>query len=152
MVITVRNNKGFSLIELLIALVILQLSLLGLLAVMTNSINANLNNEFRNTAIRLTAQTAEALYGVSFNDNWATDTTGTGIPHVRINGNTDQDLKGFPQVLQNIRGGFQQTYNISWTVTDQSPELKEIVITVQYNDRRVGTFSNNAVIYKHLAL
>lgn len=147
MVVTVKNNKGFSLIELMIALVILQLSLLGLLSVMVTSISSNLDNEVRNTAIRLTTQTAEALYGLHFEDSLV-----TGGTHLRDDSNTNQDLRGFPKETQRIRGGFDQIYNISWTVTDQSPNLKEITITVAYTDPKGALLSNSAVIYKHRAL
>ena len=61
MVVIVRNNKGFSLIEMMIALVIMAFTLLALSAAMVNSISVNLENELRNTAIRLTNQTAEVL-------------------------------------------------------------------------------------------
>ena len=55
------NSKGFSLIEMLIAVVIIAFTLLALCSAMVNAISANLGNELRNTAVRLTNQTAEVL-------------------------------------------------------------------------------------------
>ena len=55
------NSDGFSLIEMLIAVVIIALTLLALCSAMANAISANLGNELRNTAVRLTNQTAEVL-------------------------------------------------------------------------------------------
>ncbi|PIV20702.1 MAG: hypothetical protein COS40_11175 [Deltaproteobacteria bacterium CG03_land_8_20_14_0_80_45_14] len=147
MVAPVRNNKGFSLVELMIALVILQISLLGLLSGLVNSIAVNLNNELRNTTIRITNQTAEAIHSLDFNDNEVTAGT-----HYRDPYSSSQNLKGFPQTVQDIRGGFQQNYNISWAVTDPGTELKQVLITVQYTNPRGENLSNNAVIYKHRAL
>lgn len=150
MVVTVRNNKGFSLIELMIALVILMISLLGLLAVMANSINANLDNELRNTAIRLTTQTAETIQSLDFDDEWVIDTS-SGTTYSRAvtgSDDTDQDFKGFPEETQNIRG-FQQTYDISWTVRDLSSNLKEVTIRVQCTTPRGELINNDSVIYKH---
>jgi len=147
MVAPVRNNKGFSLVELMIALVILQISLLGLLSGLVNSIAVNLNNELRNTTIRITNQTAEAIHSLDFNDNEVTAGT-----HYRVPYSSSQNLKGFPQTVQDIRGGFQQNYNISWAVTDPGTELKQVLITVQYTNPRGENLSNNAVIYKHRAL
>lgn len=141
------HSKGFSLVELLIALVILQISLLGLLSGLVNSIAVNLDNELRNTAIRITNQTAEVIYSLSIDDSEL-----TAGNHGRISGNSAQDLKGFPQPVQDIRGGFQQDYNISWAVTDQGTELKQVLITVQYTNPRGENLSNNAVIYKHKSL
>jgi Tfp pilus assembly protein PilV len=154
------STKGFSLIELMIALVILQVSLLGLLSVMVTSISSNLDNEVRNTAIRLTTQTAEAIYSLDFEDGCVNDADGVGGGDTTYsrdvtNGlcvSSDHDLKGFPQRVQRIRGGFDQTYNISWTVSDQSADLKEVEITVTYTDPKGVGLSNSAVIYKHSAL
>ncbi|MGB9715459.1 MAG: type IV pilus modification PilV family protein [Thermodesulfovibrionales bacterium] len=153
MVLTVKNNKGFSLVELMVALVLLMISLLGLLAVMANSISANLNNELRNTAIRLTTQTAETLQSLDFEDEWVIDTS-SGTTYLRADTGTDdadQDSKGFPEEAQNIRG-FQQTYNISWTVRDLSSNLKEITVSVQCTTPRGELINNDAVIYKHRML
>lgn len=148
------HSKGFSLVELMIALVILQISLLGLLSGLVNSIAVNLDNELRNTAIRITNQTAETIHSLDFNDTWVVDTTGgtTGTEYSRDDSNTNQDLKGFPQTVQDIRGGFQQPYSISWTVTDRGANLKEVTILVQYTNPRGEILSNNAVIYKHISL
>jgi Tfp pilus assembly protein PilV len=46
---------------MLIAVVIMAFSLLALSEVMVSSISINLGNEMRNTAVRLTTQTAEVL-------------------------------------------------------------------------------------------
>lgn len=142
------HSKGFSLVELMIALVILQISLLGLLSGLVNSIAVNLDNELRNTAIRITNQTAETIHSLDFNDNEVLSGTHYRYP----SGYSQQDLKGFPQTVQDIRGGFQQPYSISWTVTDQGTELKQVLITVQYTNPHGENLSNNAVIYKHISL
>ena len=56
-----RESDGFSLLELMISLVILTVSILALLSLTITSIQANLQNDIRNAAIRLTNQTAEVL-------------------------------------------------------------------------------------------
>lgn len=146
MVLFAQNNKGFSLIEMIVALVILMISMLGLSSVMVNSINANANNEIRNTALRLTNQTAEALFSLPFND-----TEVTAGNHARDDASVAQDSEGFPRRNQRVRETLNQTYNISWAVADTSVSLKTITINVT-TTFGYETFSNEAVIYKHTSL
>jgi len=143
----VMNNRGFSLVELLVSIIILLVSLLGLLPLMIQSINANLNDDLRNTAVRLTSQTAEAIHSLPFDD---ADIMGssTGVLHTRAADGPDQDRKGFPKPSQTIRN-FQQNYVISWNVVDRNDNIKEIVISVAYSDQQREAQSHSAVIYKH---
>lgn len=144
---TVWNNRGFSLIEMMIALVILAFTLLAMFATLGSTVSVNLSNDARNLAIRLTTQTAEVIQGLAFTDPLVISGT-----YTRDDGSADQDLKGFPKSVQNIRG-FQQTYAISWTVSDLSDNLKQVDIIVTYTDPKEGTSrTNNSVIYKHKAL
>ncbi len=62
----VRNSDGFSLIEMMTALVIISLALLVLSAVLIHAIQINVSNDLRNAAIRLTNQTAEVILAVPF--------------------------------------------------------------------------------------
>jgi len=145
-----KSNKGFSLVELMVALVILMISLLGLLAVFVSSISANLDDELRNTAVRLINQTAETVHSLPIADS---DISGdaTGVSHSRQADDFNQDLKGFPKPAQSIRG-FQQNYAITWKVTDRNENLKEIVISVAYANSQRENCCHNAVIYKHRTL
>ena len=62
----VRNSNGFSLIEMMTALVIIALTLLVLSAVLIHAIKINVVNDLRNAAVRLTNQTAEILLALPF--------------------------------------------------------------------------------------
>lgn len=157
---SVKNNKGFSLVEMMVALVIIALALLALSSVMISSINVNLENELRNTAIRLTNQTAEVLlalpidsinlcgltpdsaatnYNAFYTYSSANACLGTGTDYARYS-NPTQSIKGF-----------RQNYNIIWIVLPLSNNLRQITITVAYRHRNED-HTNNAVIYKHRAL
>ena len=144
------NNKGFSLIELMIAIVIIMVSMLALLTSMLISTRTNSANELRTIAIRLTNQTAESLLALPFDD---TDVS-VGA-HTRVSGSPTQDQKGFPKIQQSVRG-YQQTYSIQWTVAPVtgSASALQAVITVSYslNSAPTATLSNTAVIYKHTAI
>ena len=156
--VTVRNNKGFSLIELMVAVVIIAVSMLALSSVMINAINVNLGNDLRNTAMRLTQQTAEILLALpiesisscgltpeknasNYNAAYSYDNANTclGIPG---------EYKNYPDPVQSIKG-FQQSFNIAWSVTALSSDLRQITISVSYRYRDEDHV-HNAVVYKHL--
>jgi prepilin-type N-terminal cleavage/methylation domain-containing protein len=139
------NNKGFSLIELLIAMMIIMISMLALATATGNFIRVNLENEMRNTATRIANQTTEALYSLPFND----PDLAPGV-HNRILNDAGLNAKGIPNTLQTVRGS-RQTFNIQWTVVQQTNEALEVRISVSYTIR--GTqVAKNAVIYKHVAI
>ncbi|MEK6698007.1 MAG: hypothetical protein AABZ10_03085 [Nitrospirota bacterium] len=141
----VRASKGFSLIELMIAVVFIMISMLALLTAIVTSVRTNLENDLRNTAIRVTNQTAEALLALSIHPT--IDPELTDGSHSRIAGNTTQNEKGFPLTAQTVRGS-RQTYTIQWAVVSRTTNVKEITITVSYTSRN-KPYTNTAVIYKH---
>jgi Tfp pilus assembly protein PilV len=142
---TVQNDKGFSLIELMISMVFIMIAMLAMLSSILTVTNANLENDLRNTAIRLTNQTAETVLALSF-----TDTDLSDASHSRTAGDANQDSKGFPPVTQTVRN-HRQTYTIQWSVESQSADVKEVTITVGYSYRNKN-HSNSGVIYKNKSL
>jgi prepilin-type N-terminal cleavage/methylation domain-containing protein len=151
------NSNGFSLIEMLVAVVILAFTLLALCAAMVNAISANLGNELRNTAVRLTNHTAEVLLALpidsmqscgvtadplakNYNASYTYDSSNACL-------GVDADYQKYPGPEQYVKG-FQQKFNIIWDVTALSDNLRQVTITVAYRHRE-ERFENNAVIYKH---
>ncbi len=148
-----NNNRGFSLIELLIAVAIIEISMLALLTSILLVQRTNLQNELRNTAIRLTNQTAEALLALPANDSNIQLGTTTPTIYIRDAASADQNGKGFPQPVQIVRG-YPQTFAIQWAVSPIGPagtssKAVQVVITVSYTYPRgsTTTYANNAVIY-----
>jgi len=154
------NSNGFSLIEMLIAVVIIAFTLLALCAAMVNAISANLGNEVRNTAVRLANQTAEVLLALPIDSIQSCGATAD--PHARnyhaaytydsTNAclGIDTDYQRYPEPEQSVKG-FQQRFNIVWDVTPLSENLRQVTITVAYRHRE-EQLENNAVIYKHRKL
>ncbi len=62
------NKKGFSLVEVMIALVILLLVFMGLIQASIVSIGANMRNEIRDEATRLTSDIMTQLRAAPFDD------------------------------------------------------------------------------------
>jgi prepilin-type N-terminal cleavage/methylation domain-containing protein len=154
---TVRNNKGFSLIELMVAVVIIAVAMLALSSVMINAITVNLGNDLRNTSLRLTQQTAEALLALPIESISSCGLTpdknasnySAAYTYDNANkclGNTEE-YKNYPDPVQSIKG-FQQPFNIAWSVTALSNDLRQITISVSYRHRNEDHL-NNAVVYKH---
>jgi prepilin-type N-terminal cleavage/methylation domain-containing protein len=151
-------NKGFTLIELLIAMFIITLSMLAILTTMTMAMKTNMETDVRNTAVRLTNQTAEVLHALQWSEVdiaggsvLQTDpeltATSPGSPHRRDAGNTNQDAKGFPVLSQTVRN-FRQDYQIAWDVEDVTDKSKRITITVAYTGNG-QVFSNVSVIFRN---
>jgi hypothetical protein len=130
------------------SMVIIMVSMLALLTSITTSISTNMASEIRNTAVRVTNETAEALLALPITDpelvsgstrtNDAT-TFGAGLNN-----------KGFPNPTQKIRD-YEVTYTIGWTVASESANLKQVEIVVGYTYRNVN-YRNGSLIYKHRAI
>ena len=154
----VRNNKGFSLVEMMIAIVIMAISFLALSAAMVSSISVNIENEFMNNAVRLTTQTAEVLLALPIDSLSSCGVTvDPGAPRYNSSYQYDDsnDCLGsekdaytkFSNPEQAIKG-FRQKYNITWDVTILNNNIRHISLSVNYRYRGKNHM-NNAVIYKH---
>jgi prepilin-type N-terminal cleavage/methylation domain-containing protein len=153
-----RNNSGFSLIEMITALVITALTLLVLSTVMMYAIRINFSNELRNAAIRLTNQTAEILLALPFDAIHSCGLTADpGSPNYDYsyrydNGNAclnahPSDYLKYPDPEQTIKG-FRQRFNITWDVMPLSRDLRQVTIHVAYQESNENRM-HSAVIYKH---
>jgi len=161
MEIHAKSSKGFSLIEMMVALVVIAFTLLALSAAMVSSVTVSMENELRNAAVRLTNQTAEVLLALpvesantcgitpepslpNYNSSYAYDNTNICL------GVVVDEYKKYPNPIQSIKG-FHQKFNTVWTVSSLNNNLKQITIAVAYkhsNDNHI----NSAVIYKHRTL
>lgn len=154
----VRNSDGFSLIEMMTALVIISLALLVLSAVLIHAIQINVANDLRNAAIRLTNQTAEVILAVPFDSvrscgvtadpgsaNYS-DTYRYDDANACLNDSPGDYLK-YPNPVQTIKG-FRQRFNITWNVLELSDDLSQIIIQVAY-ERSNESQLHSAVLYKH---
>lgn len=121
-----KNCRGFTLVEMLIALLILSVSILALTSVTLTSIRTNLDNDLRNAAVRLTGEITEDLFIMPFDSLVSTTTPETRTVKLR---------------------GMDQTFDVSWTVTATTATLKQVAIVVSYNIKG-KPYTNRSVIYR----
>jgi prepilin-type N-terminal cleavage/methylation domain-containing protein len=161
MEIHAKSSKGFSLIEMMVALVVIAFTLLALSGAMVSSVTVSMENELRNAAVRLTNKTAEVLLALPIEStNTCGITPEPGVPNYNASYSYDDtntclgvvadEYKKYPNPIQSTKG-FQQKFNIVWTVSPLNNNLKQITIAVAYKHSN-GNHINNAVIYKHRTL
>ena len=157
MKMSVRNSDGFSLIEMMTALVIIALTLLVLSAVLIHAIQINVSNDLRNAAIRITNQTAEVILALPFDSVRSCGLTADpnsanysdGYRYDEGNAclnDSPGDYLIYPNPVQTIKG-FRQRFNITWDVVKLSDDLRQIIIQVAYKESNED-HSNRVVIYK----
>ena len=122
----VKKEGGFTLLEVMIALVILSVGLLGLGALQLVAIKTNAFSSEMTYATMIAQQQAEILKSLPFTDANLTAATEAN-PHTGVG------------------SGKGVQYAISWTVTDNSPatDMKIINISVQWQSLRQGQSSEN---------
>ena len=152
------NSNGFSLIEMLIATVIMAISFFALSAAMVSSISVNIENELMNNAVRLTTQTAEALLALPIDRVNSCGVTAdpaaprysADYPYSDSNDCLGVEADGYQKFTnpEQIIKGVKQKYNITWNVTVLNQNLRQVAISVDYRYRGKN-HRNKAVIYKH---
>jgi prepilin-type N-terminal cleavage/methylation domain-containing protein len=126
-----RSTRGFTLIEVMIAVVILSVGLLALMAMQIVSIKANAFSSEMTYSTMLAQQQLETLKNLSFTDANLTATT-PSTPHT---------LPLPPNI--DAKGG---SYSVSWQVADTTTTMKTITITVTWQSRRLGAAADQATV------
>lgn len=118
-----KNTAGFTLLEVMIALCILSIGLLGLGALQLVTIKGNAFSSEMTYATMLAQQQAEILKSYAF-----TDSNLTAGDHSAI---------GSSKGVQ---------YTVAWNVTDNTPDtdMKTINLTVQWTSLRQGASDQTA--------
>ncbi len=111
------NERGFTLVELMIAMVIFSFGILAVVKMQISSMQGN------SAATRVTAQSVvaqnklEELFVLSYDSPWLEVPTGT--PPLDSNGNSHQETT-------------PDDYTVSWDVIDDTPvaDSKQVTVTV----------------------
>lgn len=153
------NQKGFTLIEVMIAIVILSIGILGAAQMQLVSVRGNSDASGESEAVSIGQERMEALLAMDFDDPVLNDTDGNGTDQ-DLNGNgTDDDDEGAPVdgitnfglddpvnndgVLM-VTGSTNIQYRISWNIAIDKPAVfsKHIKLFVQWTQNgRLRTLS-----------
>ncbi len=113
-IIVMQNNKGVTLIEVLIALVVLLIVFMGLIQASILSIEHNLRNEIREEAVRIATDNLTTARSASF----------------------DSVIDSGPDTItRNIRNISNFPFTVTRTVTDLNTDNKQVSIRVTYKYR-----------------
>lgn len=109
-----RNKNGFTLVEVMVAMFILAIALLGLISLTTMVIKGNSFSKTMTTATTLAKDKLEQLKNTAY---------GSSSGYKSLSGGADT---------------VESIYNRTWTVTPDppgtpAPGMKTIVVTVQWN-------------------
>ncbi len=127
-----RRSQGFTLIEVMIAVVILAVGLLALMAMQIVSIKANAFSSEMTYSTMLAQRQLETLKNLPFTDVLLTGTTPPASP----------TLHTLPAIIDS-KGG---SYTVNWYVENTTANMKTIKIDVTWQSRRLGTAAEEAAI------
>jgi prepilin-type N-terminal cleavage/methylation domain-containing protein len=128
-----RKQSGFTLIEVMIAVVILAVGLLALMAMQIVSIKANAFSSEMTYSTMLAQQQLETLKNLPFTD---ADLTGTTPP-------TPPTLHTLPLPIPDSKGG---SYTVNWYVENTTADMKTITLDVIWQSRRLGTAAEQQAV------
>ena len=117
-VVNVKLNKGFTLVELLVSMVIIAICVIGLMNLSITIMRNNVRNEIRNKGIEVVTNYVDNVTNQSFDD-------------ITVGNFTDT-------ASEQIREELLFTYNISGSVTPDdpsSPKEKDINATISWTYR-----------------
>ncbi|MDH4162691.1 MAG: prepilin-type N-terminal cleavage/methylation domain-containing protein [Nitrospirota bacterium] len=120
-----RNSKGVSLIEVLIAILLLAIVSLAILQSSLIAYRQTTTNQLREEALRVAEETVNAMRALAFTQSLMASELTAGV-------------KAPTTVLRSLRG-YQVSYTVQRTVTDlgTAPDLtaKQIEVTVSWQYR-----------------
>ncbi len=114
-----RNDKGFTLVETMVALVVLTIGILTVFTMQTGSVRGNARAKQITTASALAAERMEQINGLKYDDDLLADKTddGTGQDGDR-NGIDDDDEGVVVDGISNFGLDLNTTATADFTVTD----------------------------------
>ncbi len=124
-----RNERGVTLIEILVALTILAIVSVALLQSSLLATSTNVQNELRDEAVRVAEQRMSELRNTLF-------TAPTGSTNDLTKTTAPAPGQPDPSVTRQFRA-FTVTYNVFRMVSDigSPPTAKQVTVTVQWNYR-----------------
>jgi len=114
------DEKGFTLVEAMMAMVVLSIGILAVISLQTTSVSGNANSRYLSEALVLLADQVESFQAMNFSNT------------ALANGATGSSQNG--------------VYTISWTVTDNTIPANSKTITVTVSCDRLQTPPSFSII------
>ncbi len=127
-----RDERGVSLVELLISTVIFTTALMALAQLMTMGVAASYQSQARSDAASLVKFQLEVLKAVSFGN--AMLAAGGSVPPAAAVAGYSEQVDGTGQVV----GDPVSLHTRQWQVVDLTPSLKQITVAVTTNSSIMG--------------
>jgi|Deesub1362A_J573_1020465.scaffolds.fasta_scaffold28121_2 prepilin-type N-terminal cleavage/methylation domain-containing protein len=124
---SVNDREGFTLIEVLFALSIILITMLGLYKVTEMSMMTNMKNVIRDEGVKVAQEVINRIKAIPFDSI----TPASSSPGSQWSTNDLNNNIGYSTVIRNFRQ-FSVTYTLAVTVTDYSDEIKQIDVTVTW--------------------
>lgn len=133
-----RNNKrGFTLVEMMIAMVIIMVGLLGLVQAVLLSIDSNMKNLFRDEAVRISQQ---ALTGELIDSGGGRHEGLKNLPVANDIGTLPAGIWQPFTVIRNFGSTITKQYVVSITVFDLTPgtsrKSKRLQVVVGWDNKK----------------
>jgi type IV pilus assembly protein PilV len=140
--LAIGNQRGFSLIEALIAMVLLSVGLLAAGLLQIGGIKANVNAAGRTTGIAVAQSVLDDLRGRPLDDPFLleTGTNGSGLNDGMATGGADPTPGYADHSAGQITAADGRTYTIFWNIADGTPMTgtKTLRLFVYWNDPKFG--------------
>ena len=126
-----RDERGVSLVELLISLVIFTTALMALAQLMTMGVASSYQSQARSEAASLVKFQLEVLKAMSFGN--AMLAAGGSVPPAAAVAGYSEQVDGTGQVVAGV-----SLHTRQWQVIDVTPNLKQITVAVTSNSTIMG--------------
>ncbi|MBN2333287.1 MAG: prepilin-type N-terminal cleavage/methylation domain-containing protein [Deltaproteobacteria bacterium] len=120
-----QSNRGFTLIELMIAMVVMAFGILGYMFLMNRAIEGRVFSREMSRAVIVTQQQLDQLLAADFNSDLLAAGNHPTAAEDTADGNNADGL------LTTTMQGFE--YNTRWEVTDTTATLKTIEVETTWN-------------------
>lgn len=123
------NNQGLTLIEVMIASLIILVLFMALMQSVLLSVNMNNKNELRDASVNIAAERMRELRSLDFDDVVLADTGGASV----ADGTETRDFRNF-----------SRTFTLTRTIADLGAPGKSITVSVSYLNVKDNTCSGDS--------
>lgn len=143
------NEKGFTIIEILIAMAIFAIGILGVAKMQMTATSGNTSSRGVTESANIGQQQIERLLSLAYDDPLVADTDGDGTGQDADNDGTDDSGGNFG--LDDTAGADQAIvvdtlYNVFWNIAEDEPmsKAKKIRVIVRW---KASTFSTKTITF-----